>query len=38
MVVKVNLTDLSQVDNLTLNEGEEDLITSVVTGNYAYFG
>jgi hypothetical protein len=34
----VNLTDFSRVDSLELGNGENDLRTSVVSGEYAYFG
>jgi hypothetical protein len=37
-VVKVNLTDFSRVDSLALENGEDELVTSVVSGEYAYFG
>ncbi|TFJ82445.1 hypothetical protein NSK_006271 [Nannochloropsis salina CCMP1776] len=38
IVVKVNLTDFSRVDSLALENGEDELVTSVVSGEYAYFG
>lgn len=36
-VVKVNLTDFTHVATLTLNKEENVLLTSVVSGDYAYF-
>jgi hypothetical protein len=38
MVVKVRLTDFSRVSSLVLEDGEDELSTSVVSGEYAYFG
>jgi hypothetical protein len=37
-VVKVSLTDFTQVDSLALEDGEDQPYTSVVSGEYAYFG
>jgi hypothetical protein len=34
----VSLTDFSRVDSLVLEDGERRLSTSVVSGEYAYFG
>ena len=36
--MKVNLTDLTRADDLTLNMNENSPRTSIVSGNYAYFG
>jgi hypothetical protein len=38
IVVKVNLTDFRQVDSLELMSDENYLLTSVVSGHFAYFG
>jgi hypothetical protein len=35
--VRVALTPLSEVDSLTLDNAA-DISTSVISGNYAYFG
>lgn len=37
-MVRVNLNDFTRVDNLKLHSGEDRLFTSVVSGDYAYFG
>jgi hypothetical protein len=34
----VNLTDFSRVGSLVLGNGEDVLLTSVVSGDFAYFG
>jgi len=38
IVVKVDLTTFTRVGAVTLNTGEENLASAVVSGNYAYFG
>jgi len=38
IAVKVDLTTFTRVGAVTLNTGEDGLISAVVSGNYAYFG
>jgi hypothetical protein len=34
----MSLTNFTRVDSLALEDGEDSLSTSVVSGEYAYFG
>ena len=38
IVVKVNLNDFTRVSSLVLESGEDELFTSIVSGEYTYFG
>lgn len=38
IVVKINLTNFTRVNRLILDTGENNLVSSVVSGSFAYFG